>query len=278
MGPSGRVHGGIAVGLLTCPALQLAESVGMLNPVVNYLSGRLHAPVPLNTLLEAQTAPSNDGFTVELYNGDSLVVSGTVNISDVETSPGSIIKQVPSVLTAELETMSELANAELDGPTILTQYYQHCANAGVDDDIVCYGCSEKSHALKLYNRVTKDGDLWTHWTLEPEQIDSPGRLATAVVTAALDCSNLWVLQAREPELSLRMRMHDKKAWITGTHSVHFLRTPSMHIDYRVVTRFIRQEGRKGFTMAVLLDQDGSVYAVAEAISILIELPPELDVC
>ena len=88
------------------------------------------------------------------------------------------------------------------------------------------------------------------------------------MTAALDCSNLWVLKAREPDLGLHMSMHDNKTWMTGTHAVHFLRVPDISGDYRVVTRFLRQEGRKGFTIAALLDREGTAYAVAEAISIL----------
>ncbi len=122
--------------------------------------------------------------------------------------------------------------------------------------------------MKLHNRATADGDLWTRWETEPQYADGPGRLATATVTAALDCSNLWVLKAREPDLGLHMSMHDNKTWMTGTHAVHFLRVPDISGDYRVVTRFLRQEGRKGFTMATLLDREGTAYAVAEAISIL----------
>ena len=62
-------------------------------------------------------------------------------------------------------------------------------------------------------------------------------------------------------------------WITGTHAVHFLRVPDIAGDYRVVTHFLRQEGRRAFTMAALLDREGTAYADAEAISILIDLPP-----
>ncbi|MHC4106290.1 MAG: hypothetical protein ACYSR9_15205 [Planctomycetota bacterium] len=46
-GPKGRAHGGIAIGALTCPALQLAERDGMRHPVALSVTGRMNLPVPL---------------------------------------------------------------------------------------------------------------------------------------------------------------------------------------------------------------------------------------
>ena len=46
-GPSGRAHGGIAIGSLTCPALQMATNEGMSHPEVLHVHGRLNLPVPL---------------------------------------------------------------------------------------------------------------------------------------------------------------------------------------------------------------------------------------
>lgn len=275
VGPPARAHGGLAVGTLTCPALQLAVANGMKNPVVEFVSGRLHAPVPLGKSLETEAFASERGFDIKMHDGDTVYVTGAVAIRDAPTSPGSTIQQPPDALAGNLVELSALANADLSGPTLLAQYYQHCANAGVNDDIDCYGCSQRPHALKLHNRATDQGDLWTRWPIEPDHADSPGRVAVSVITAALDCSNLWVLMAREADLGVELRQNDKKLWITGTHSVHFLRVPPVDVDYRVVTRFLGQDGRKGFTMAVLLDSEETPYAVAEAVSILINVPKEM---
>ncbi len=42
----GRAQGGIAIGALTCPALQLAAGKGMVHPVPLQVTGRLIRPVP----------------------------------------------------------------------------------------------------------------------------------------------------------------------------------------------------------------------------------------
>ena len=76
---------------------------------------------------------------------------------------------------------------------------------------------------------------------------------------------------------MRTRLDEQKWWITGTHSVHFLRVPSIDGDCRVLTRFLRQEGRKGLTMAALIDRKGSVFAVAEAVSIPVDVPEEMQI-
>ncbi|MGD2141051.1 MAG: hypothetical protein PVH25_11680 [Burkholderiales bacterium] len=206
-------------------------------------------------------------------------MSGSVRVIDRRVTPGGLIKRPPEQLDEQLNEFSQLADVELDGPTLVEEYTQYCKARGVEKqiDIPCFGCSEKEHALKLHNRASSKGDLWTRWITEPQFVDAPGQLAASIVTAALDCSNLWVLNAREPELSLQMRLEEQKWWITGTHSVHFIRVPPIDCDYRVLTRFIRQEGRKGFTMAALMDREGTVFAVAEAVSILIDVPKEMQI-
>jgi len=277
VGPPERAHGGIAVGALTCPALRHAAESGVENPIVEHVSGRLRAPVPLTKPLQVRVREGNP-IKVDLCDGDDVVVSGRVSVVDRQAIPDMVIKAPPEELSAHLGELSDLADINLEGPTYMQRYARFGKERGIEKqvEISCYGCSEKAHALKLHNRVTEGGDLWTRWETEPYYIDAPGRLATSMVTAALDCSNLLVLNAREPELSLRMRLEEKKLWITGTHSVHFLRVPHIEGDYRVMTRFLRQEGRKGFTMTALLDRDGVVFAVGEAISILIDIPPEME--
>lgn len=275
VGPPKRAHGGLAVGALTCPALRLAVADGMIDPVVTSVSGRLRAPVPLETPLEMGAVASERGFDVTMHDGGTDYLNGKVDIRDIPTVPGSTIKEPPENLAEDLAELRKLASADLSGPTLVEQYYQHCHDAGVSDNIDCYGCSERPHALKLHNRATEGGDLWTRWATEPEHVDSSDRLAVAIVTAALDCSNLWVLMARESDLGVGLRRDDKKLWITGTHTVHFLRVPPVDAEYQVLTRFLQQDGRKGFTMAALLDSDATPYAVAEATSILINVPEEM---
>lgn len=278
VGPPARAHGGLAVGALTCPALKHAAHSGAAHPVVEFVSGRLRAPVPLTKSLKVRVK-AGDPVQVEICDVDDVVVSGSVRVADRQVTPGGVIKPPPAELCEDLEELSRLADVELDGPTVVQQYFQFSKARGLEKkiDVPCFGCSEKAHALRLHHRLSDRGDLWSRWGTEPQFIDAPGQLATSMVTAALDCSNLWVLMAREPEMSLRLRLEEKKLWITGTHSVHFIRVPPVDGDYRVLTRYLRQEGRKGFTMAALMDRSGTVFAVAEAISILVDVPPEMQI-
>ena len=55
VGPLCFAQGVIAVGALTCPALQLAKNDGMLNPVALRVSGRFSSPVPLTKILGASS-------------------------------------------------------------------------------------------------------------------------------------------------------------------------------------------------------------------------------
>lgn len=274
VGPPARAHGGMAVAALTCPALSHASVSMFKKPVIKFVSGRLNAPVPLQAQLLSKVE-SGDDLRVSLHDGESEVVSGTVKIVDGDDTPGAVIGPIPTHLSDEIAEMSKLVGADLDGPTIVQQHARMHTDAGFSVENDCYGCSEKPHALKLYNKITPKRDLWTRWETDPECVDNAGQLATATVIAALDCSNLWVITAQDEDLGLSLRRDDDKDWITGTHMVHFLRVPPVDIDYQIITRFLRREGRKSFSIAVLFDSDKRVYAVAEAISILIDFLPEM---
>jgi hypothetical protein len=264
----------MAVAALTCPALDQAQKRGVKHPTVRYVSGRLNTPVPLGRPLTASVSGSQK-MEVSLFEEDKPVVSGQVEIIDQLHAPGSTIATVPEHLVDIVQDMAKGANANLTGETLVEQQGKIFRDASITVNNDCYGCSEKPHALKLRNRKASNGDLWTRWHIDAELADDDERLSVASIVAALDCSNLWVINARYDDLGLKLREEDDKTWITGTHAVHFIRVPPLSEDYRIVTRYLRTEGRKSFTTAVLCDQDGEIYAVAEAISILIDYLPEM---
>ena len=106
--------------------------------------------------------------------------------------------------------------------------------------------------------------------------DGNGRLATAIIAAAIDCANQYTPTTDDPEFMLRV-LHEKKIWMTGTYGVRFLRVPPIEIkgDYRVTARYLGQEGRKLFSMSALFDRDGTVYAMGEAVAVILDLPDEM---
>jgi hypothetical protein len=103
--------------------------------------------------------------------------------------------------------------------------------------------------------------------------DGNGRLTAAIIAAALDCSNQYTPSADDPEFVLRV-LREKKIWMTGTYGVRFLRVPPVEIegDYRVTAPYLGQEGRKLFSISTLLDREGTVYAMGEAVAVILDLP------
>jgi len=275
VGPRGRAHGGTAIGALTCPALQLAERDGMRHPVPLSVTGRLHFPVPLASPVQVNALSEEGQCRLELHVGSDVFLSGFVNLADREVEPGTLLQQPTSKDANDLRALSELANADLKGPTFLTQFMRRAEQAGIpwDPPPICFGCSETEMALKLRTRIPKPGHLWTKWGVESGFTDGNGRLSATMAAAALDCSTLWVITANDLDESIRL-LRERKMWVTGTYGVHFLRVPPFEIEggYRVAARFLGSEGRKSLTMSVLLDQEGTVYAVGKATSILIDLP------
>jgi hypothetical protein len=278
VGPVGRVHGGIAVGMLTCPAMQIAERNGVQQPLATYVSGRILNPIPLMTSLQINVQASGSRYQVDLHDGNAPCLTGNVEVRDQAAGLEDVLQPVPDRMSDSLEKMVSLADANLTGPTVHSRQKHEFAQAGYGQpEIICFGCSEKPGALKLFNRLSDSGQLWTRWETEPGFVDEEGKLATCMIAAALDCSNLWVIDAIEPDLNLGQRLEQQKMWITGTFNVHFLRVPPIDKPggYRVVTRFLNQEGRKAFTMSAMLDRNGTVYAVSDSIAILINMPPEV---
>ena len=274
VGPPGRAHGGVSVASMMCPALRLASRSGLDNAVVRSVSGRLHGPVPLRTPITAKVTPNDGQFRVDLSAGEATVISGNVILDNRAVGIGDTIQEVPESLREPLDKVMPLADSELTGHTLQERYLANAAAAGFHTNgNVCFGCAETSEALQLFNREAPDGALWTRWQTDSSFIDEPGRLASAMIVAALDCSNLWVLNRDDHH----RRLLGGKLFITGSFAVHFLRAAPLEMpnDYRVVARHLRTEGRKAFTMSVLLDEHGTPYAIAESTAILIDTPAGL---
>src|SRR5210317_973473 len=76
VGPPGRVHGGTAIGAITCPAIQLAERDGMHHPVVLHVNGRLNLPVPLAEPICVKAYSEEGRYRVQLHGYSNVILDG----------------------------------------------------------------------------------------------------------------------------------------------------------------------------------------------------------
>ena len=223
----------------------------MRNPVVSYVQGRLRAPVPLSTALEVSIKPEESRYAVAIHDDETSYLTGAVEMVDRELKPSEELQQPAAELDETLAELKKSANADLTGPTFGDYFSQTKVKN------VCFGCAESHESLQLFNRRSPNKDLWTKWALRPDYTDREGQLATAIVVAGLDCSNVGALLAQYDDFGVDLETKQHKGWMTGTYGVRIVRIPPMDVPggYRIVAHYLRTEGRKGFTMSVLLNTE-----------------------
>jgi hypothetical protein len=276
-GPTERAHGGIAIGALTCPALQMAKWDGMQNPEVMQVSGRLNSAIPLAKPIRASAQREGDQYRIQLHGDTGVIIDGFVKVADKKVEIGSEIQEPPQDHVNNIKELAELADAEIEGVTlfrILRESFEAAGFRWTSNE--CFGCSAAENALKLHHKIARTGDTWTRWETEPAFTDGGNRLATSIVAAAIDCATLHSVTASDPEYAAQL-FNENKVWMTGSYGVNFLRVPPLEIEggYRVCARYLRQEGRKLFSMSALLDREGVVYAMGEAVLIIFDTPDNL---
>lgn len=272
-GPTGRTHGGIAIGALTCPALQLAELDGMRYPVAISVKGRMNLPLPLVKPIRAIAFREGDSYQVELHDRSNVILKGSVEVVDRKTEPDTVLQNPPPERLEDLKALAELATANIEGPTLTTQLRQFCKEAGAPwPGARCFGCSDTDNTLKLQHKFARSGDTWARWEIEPAFTENDGRLPAAIIAAAIDCATLHSVTAWDREF-VKQLLREKKMWMTGSYGVRFLIVPPVEKkkDYIVTARFLGREERKLFGMSALLDRKGNIYAIGEATSIIFDL-------
>jgi hypothetical protein len=108
VGPPNRVHGGTAIGALTCSALQLAQRDGMHHPVVLHVSGRFNLPVPLAEPICANACSEEGRYRVQLRGDSNVFLDGYVEVADKETKVGSVLQEPPFEYVEDLQSLSEV--------------------------------------------------------------------------------------------------------------------------------------------------------------------------
>jgi hypothetical protein len=275
-GPIGRAHGGVAIGALTCPALQAAERDGMKHPVVLHVNGRLNLTVPLAESVDVNAKREKDRYQVQLHGDSNVILDGFVEVADRETEVGSVLQEPPFEYIEDLQALSEITDSDIEGSSLFEKFLevQKAGGYPLEPPPKCFGCSEVDSALKLSMHKTNQGDTYTRWQREMAFTDGEGRLATSIAVAAIDCANVYSVFTKDDFNFFTKLLQEKQTIMTGTFGVHFFRVPPVKIedDFRITSRFLKRDGRKLFTMSALCDSMGTIYVLGESVAIIFTIP------
>jgi hypothetical protein len=260
-GPLWNVNGGMAVGALACPALEAASRAGVAHPAVTRVTARLHRGIPHSADLRIEATGADGAYEVTLRDGGDPLISGRVEIAALAAPPrpGDAFAAAPSHLEEALREMS--AVVEPSAPPFFEETGDHPIPG-------CFSCGpDNRHGMHIYPRFAAHGVTWASWKPDPAFVDAGGGLASSIVASALDCSSGICLPREQQEELLR----NDQFFLLGSLDVRYLRVPPPDRAYHVVGRAGERDGRKFFGTSALFDAEGTVYATAEAIWVIVQL-------
>lgn len=232
-GPEGILQGGLAAGVLA-EAARLSDTIGA---PITALDARLHKPTPLGRELTVEVRQTGvAGYEVVTRDGDTDLVSGTVELAGHEVAP-----QVADL-------------AELGGAALPTSEPQHRFP-------VCWVCGPDNDAgLGIHPAWHAEGMISSPFIGDLDHADERGILSPLVVSSVLDCPTVWaslhVLEANGWQGAL----------LAGYHVRYFADAPAGE-PLRTVARFDALDGRKIQARGALVDESGIVYAVSSCLHI-----------
>lgn len=241
-GPPGILQGGYAAGLLA----SIARSADTFGAPLTGIEARLHAPTPLGRLLVARIRAAGGvaRTEVEVLDDGRRLVSGTVELAGHEPAPlGLDLLELAAVPLPEASPQQE---------------YPTC--------VVCGPEPRHRTGLRLHPRYGPAGTIVQPWVPD-EQLGADGVVDPLVVAAVLDCPTVWA--AIDP---LRDAGY-LGALLAGFRVVHHLDVP-LGEPVRIVARCDGIDGRKVRARAAVVDEDGTVYAVASAFHVAVTALPD----
>ena len=238
-GPAGVLQGGIATGAL----LRAARAVDGFGAPTTAVDARLHAPTPVGTpvatRVQSITAATYD---VAVVADGTTLVSGTVELAGHDPAP-------------RVADLLDLARVPLPTP-VPERLAPDCWVCGVDND----------RGLHLYPARLPDGRVVQGWVPPAELADERGMLDELAVCAVLDCPTVFASSHHLATLGMRA------ALLAGFHVRFFARAPVME-PLRIVAQLDSADGRKLSARSALIDEEGTVYAVASAFQFGVEAMP-----
>ncbi len=258
VGPPRSVNGGVAVGALACPALELARGDGVENALAARMTGRLRRPVPVAADLHTAAAHDGNGAIEVTYgDGESTLVAGRVQLIALAhaAAPGAVVAEPPPRLAAMLAEMADLSGREPGPPAV----------ARDDHPIpMCFSCGPANvRGLRITPRVASERDTWAEWLPDQTYRDGGPAIGLSTLGGALDCSNAMVLSVAHSEIAGMQELVP----ILASMDLRVLRVPAASLPggYRVIARATGAEGNKYHSTSALFDADGRAYAVAETV-------------
>ena len=117
---------------------------------------------------------------MDIHVHRALRWSAYVEVADQENKVGSVLQEPPSEYVEDLQSLSEITDADIEGPSLFTQFLevQKAAGYQIEPPPKCFGCSEADGALELSISKTRQGDTYTRWKSEEAFTDGEGRLTT----------------------------------------------------------------------------------------------------
>ncbi len=241
-GPPGILQGGFAAGLLA----GIARSADGYGAPLTSLEARLHAPSPLARTLRARLRAA-DGparTEVEVRDGAQLLVSGIVELAGHEPAPLGL-------------DLGELATVPLPHPQPQEEY-PTC--------VVCGSHPRHPVGFRLHPRYGPGGTIVQPW-VPGEDLGDGDRVDPLVIAAVLDCPTVWAAITPMREAGYL------GALLAGFRVVHHRDVP-LGEPVRIVARLDSMEGRKVRARSAVVDEDGTVYAVASAFHVAVTALPD----
>ena len=132
------------------------------------------------------------------------------------------LQEPPSEYVEDLQSLSEITDADIEGPSLFSRFLEVQRAAGYprEPPPKCFGCIEADGALELSIRKTGQGDTYTRWKSAEVFTDGECRLATTMVVSAIDCMNLYAVNAKDDFDLLFKLIKEKKTFFTGSWGSH----------------------------------------------------------
>lgn len=241
-GPPGILQGGLAAGLLG----SIARSADGFGAPLTMVEARLHAPTPLDRRVRARLHAA-DGLArteVEVHDGDRLLVSGTVELAGHEPPPLAL-------------DLLELATVSMPEP-VPQDAYPTC--------VVCGAHPRHPVGLRLHPRYGPGGTIVQPW-VPAEDLGAQGRVDPLIIAAVLDCPTVWA------SITPMRDAGYLGALLAGFRVVHHRDLPVAE-PVRIVARCDAMDGRKVRARSAVVDEDGTVYAVASALHVAVTALPD----
>lgn len=245
-GPPGVLQGGLAVGL----AVDLARAWDRLGAPLHAVSARLSSPTLLDVPLAAHVTrgPAAGWYEVETWQGGRRCVRATVELTGRDAVTGS-----PDLV------------ALADGPPPPARpdpLYPTC--------FVCGAAARHPLALRTPPAFVAPDRLSVPWVPEEGLADrsQDGVVATMVVAAALDCPSAWATVAHA-------RASGRQAVLLGAMRLQVARDVEVLDPVRVTAVMDAAEGRRLRARSGVVDTDGAVLAVLDAVHVAVDALPDV---